>query len=67
MINRETAVEEIVKILENFNRTEQFEIIDGMLDSYQDEIKANVDKTLAEMGISFEDFLSDEGVIELKQ
>lgn len=71
MMNKETAIVEINKILENFNRTEQFEIIDGMLDNYQDEIRANVDKTLSEMGISFEDLLngvvSDEDVIEVKQ
>lgn len=70
-MNKETAIVEINKILENFNRTEQFEIIDGMLDNYQDEIRANVDKTLSEMGISFEDLLngvvSDEDVIEVKQ
>ena len=48
-MNKETAIVEINKILENFNRTEQFEIIDGMLDNYQDEIRANVDKTLSEM------------------
>lgn len=71
MINRETAVEEIVKILENFTRDVQFDILDGLLDNYSDEIRANVDKTLSEMGISFEDLLngvvSDEDAIEVKQ